>query len=451
MKGILGYYSFDEKWSASRFLFFGLRGLEHRGQKGSGIITYDGHEFFSSHTEEIVELAYKNKDLESLAGHIGIGAVSSDLKDHSIQPISNDKLALCYDGEIYLDKQTMNDYSNNKDIAILEMLSKELERSDPEQAMSSLMEKIDGAYSLLALTKKGEMIAARDPRGITPLVLGGGGFEYAVIASESCACDVIGAEYARSIKPGEVVYIGPNSMRTCTVKPRKTAHCAYEYMYLSRPDSIINELPVLQVRRNIGIELAKEHPVTADVVIGVPDTGIPVAMSYSNVTGIDIDLGFFRTGRSIRTAIEPNYLERAAGVSLKLNPITAAIENKRVVLIDDSVARGATLRNIVLFMRRKGAKEIHVRIGAPRIIAQCPYGYMIPPEDELIGRHMSEEEIAKAIKSDSFAYLSLEGFKKALGIREDQLCLGCLTASYPDNFQEIRYKESDLDRLKEIP
>ncbi|MBS7288638.1 MAG: amidophosphoribosyltransferase, partial [Candidatus Freyarchaeota archaeon] len=279
------------------------------------------------------------------------------------------------------------------------------------------MEKMRGAYSLVAFTDKGEMIVARDPKGVKPLVIGSFGFDYGAVASESAAIDVIGADLKADIKPGEIYVINPYTIERKTSFRDKERYCAFEYVYFCRPDSIINGKSIYEVRMKIGEYLAEEFPVDADVVIGVPETAIPFAMAYSNVTGIPIHMGFVRSGRSVRTAIKPTQFERLVGVQLKLNPIRQAIRGKRVVLIDDSVVRGTTTRNIVNIMRNRiGAKEVHVRIGSSRLISPCPFGIEVPEKDELIAAHLTEEEVSKVVGADTFAWLSLEGMVKAIGI-----------------------------------
>jgi amidophosphoribosyltransferase len=249
--------------------------------------------------------------------------------------------------------------------------------------------------------------------------------------------DIIGERVpispAENIEPGEVRIFTPLSahaerLRNCS----RRAYCSFEYVYLARPDSYINEIPVYRVRRKIGEVLAEEGRVEADVVIGVPETAVPFAMAYSNSTGIPVEKGFELTGRRVRSAMKPNQIERLKGVQLKLNVISEAVRGKRVVLIDDSVVRGNTLANIVYLMKEKGAKEIHVRIGSPHIVSHCPFGVEVPPEDELIGRHLPEEKIAEVVGADSFRYLSIDGLVEATGLKFDDLCLGCFNGNYPE-------------------
>lgn len=423
MAGVLGFYAFDEVWPAARFVSFGLRGLQHRGQESAGIVTLEKR-FYSANHYGFVEDRFTEEVLKELKGCIGTGHVSPARTE--IQPVIGKKIGFCHDGKFILSREILKKHGNDEARAMMEMLSRELERSDPEEAAATIIEKVDGGYTFLALTKDRRMIVGRDARGIKPLAIGGLGFDWGIVASESCACDVTGADYSRNISPGEALVFNPLSIKSQKSRARgKTAYCCYEYVYLSRPDSIINDIPIIRIRNSIGRILAKENPVDGDIVIGVPDTAIPFAMSYSNELGIPVEMGFMRTGRAVRTAIRPTQFERTVGVQLKLNPIREVIQGRRIVLIDDSVVRGTTLRNTVSLMRRRGAKEVHVRIGSPHIVRHCPYGVEVPPEDELIGRQLSEEEIARAVKADSFAYLSMKGMQKAIGLPPSKVCVKC--------------------------
>jgi amidophosphoribosyltransferase len=294
-----------------------------------------------------------------------------------------------------------------------------------------------GGFSYIAVDEAGEMIAGRGSLGVKPLVLGKMGFDGGIVASESCVMDIIGERVpispAENIEPGEIRIFTPMSAHSETlVKPRRRAYCSFEYVYLARPDSYINDVPVYRVRRSIGKKLVEEGGVDADVIIGVPETAMPFAMAYSNETGIPVEKGFELTGRRIRSAMKPNQMERLKGVQLKLNVISEAVKGRRVILIDDSVVRGNTLANIVYLMKEKGAKEIHVRIGSPHIISHCPFGVEVPPEDELIGKHLPERKIAEVVGADSFRYLSLDGFSEAVGINRKDLCMGCFNCKYPE-------------------
>ena len=274
--------------------------------------------------------------------------------------------------------------------------------------------------------------------GVKPLEVGSIGFDMGILASETGALDVVGANHTGSVRPGEVVYLDPLSISRKMLETSRIAHCAFEYVYLARLDSFMEDRSINDVRERIGEVIADESPAInakEAVVIGVPETAIPFAMSYSRRRNIPMRMGFVRTGRHTRTALKTNQFERVAGVQLKLNPIKSSIRGKETILIDDSVVRGNTLKNTVLNLKRKGATKVHVRVGSPALIAGCPYGVEVPPRDELIGRNISEEEIADIIGADSFAYISTEGLAKAIGIPREKLCMGCFTGNYPEKIE----------------
>lgn len=424
MSGILGLYAFDELWSVSRFVYYGLMGLQHRGQEYSSITTWMDGNLYTKTSKGLVEDGFRESSISKLKGYVGCGCVSTGKELE--QPITASKNGLTL--ILYVSGGLIDaDFHG-----LARLLLDEIGKSDIEQAGLSILERFKGGYSFVCITSDGRMLAARDSLGIKPLCVGGLGFDLAVLASESSALDVIGADLSRDIEPGEVFVIEKFDVRRGITNSGRRAYCSFEYVYYARPDSIINCIHVYDVRRRIGHILSEMDPVEADVVIGVPETAIPFAMAYSQTAGIPVEMGFYRTGRSMRTAIRPTELERLMGVQLKLNPIKAAIRGRKVVLIDDSVVRGTTLRNTVYLLRRKGAKEVHVRIGSPAIKARCPYGTAVPPEDELIGRALTSEEIAEVIGADSFSYLPVDRLVEAIGLRKDSLCLGCFTGVYPD-------------------
>ena len=397
MAGVLGIYAFEEIWNVSRFLYYGLVAIQTRGEEVSSMSV--GGQYVS------VKGLPDNLNISGLKGHCGVAGVFTKEEGY----YHDDGLTILYDGSI--DVETLADQiKNGRDI---------------EECLSDL----EGAYALLVL-KDNVMYATRDPHGIRPLCIGGIGFDMAVISSESSTLDVIGAEYSRDIKPGEVVVVDQFYIESLenTVKPK--AHCAFEFVYFSRPDSHVFGRSVHTIRKLIGETL---EPHEADVVIGVPETAIPFAMAYANKNGIPVDLGFVRTGRPTRTAIKPTQLERMIGVQLKLNPVRTAVAGKRVVLIDDSVVRGTTMRNTVSLLRKRGAKEVHVRIASPKLIAPCPYGVEVPTRDELIAADNTEEEIARIIGADSFSYLKVDQLKELIGL---PVCTGCMTGEYPIDVKE---------------
>lgn len=433
MAGIFGFYTFGEgreNWDSKKFIYYGLSSLQGRGQEATSFAVYD-HEANSLRWvsgDGLVEDLFERIKQDNVKGFLGIGQVSIDKGDYVIKVEEPIQLALAGDGKPVLHEDRQVSFQ-----IFAEMLSKRMEeQKDPIVATKSLIGEVKGGYSFIALTKDQKMICGRDVHGIKPLEVGAIGFDIGAIASESSALDVIGAEHSGYIRPGEVVVLDPLSIERRCPFSNENAYCSFEYVYLARPDSHINSIPVSKVREMIGKRLAEENPVKADVVIGVPDTAIPFAMAYSEHSQIPVRLGFTRTGRHVRSAIKPSQFERIVGVQLKLNPIKASVDGKEIILIDDSVVRGNTLRNTVYNIKRKGAKKVHVRVGSPPLIARCPFGTEVPQEDELIGRALSNDEIAEIIGADTFAYLSIEGLTKSIGLPKSSLCLGCFTGKYPE-------------------
>ncbi|MGQ9479596.1 MAG: amidophosphoribosyltransferase [Thermoproteota archaeon] len=436
MTGILGIYLFDERWNVGNFGVYGLMALQHRGQETAGLELIGRFRRRIS-GRGLVEDVLSRVDAE---GHICVGAVSPYPveADEDVQPLPlSEKVSVALDGRI----TRVEGYSWDSSISYESNLRRAFARlacgRGEIEAVKEFFDNCKGGFAYVAVNDRMEIAAGRCSLGVKPLVLGKFGFEGGIIASESCVMDVIGERVpispAENIDAGDAMVFTPFSARLVKgCSPRDKAYCSFEYVYLARPDSYVNDIPIYRVRRNIGRRLSEEDRVDADVVIGVPETAIPFAMAYSNETGIPIEKGFELTGRRVRSALRPDQFERLKGVQLKLNVISESVRGKRVVLIDDSVVRGNTLANIVYLMKEKGAKEIHVRIGSPHIVSHCPFGVEVPPEDELIGRHLSEEKIAEVVGADSFKYLSIEGLVDAIGLRRDELCLGCFNCVYPE-------------------
>jgi len=435
LAGILGIYLFDNRWNAYNFGVFGLMALQHRGQETAGL------ELLGDQRQKVEGKGLVEQVLTSTntKGHVCVGAVSPyPAEDAEIQPISLDgKVSAAIDGKIL----KVDGYRWNGAVAYEENLrrafAEQVKDGGDLDGLKGFFSRCRGGFSYVAVNEKREMIAGRGSLGVKPLVLGKMGFDGGIVASESCVMDIIGERVpispAENIEPGEVRVFTPLSAHSEQVATSKRrAFCSFEYVYLARPDSYINDVPVYRVRRSIGKKLVEEGAVDADVVIGVPETAMPFAMAFSNETGIPVEKGFELTGRRVRSAMKPNQLERLKGVQLKLNVISEAVKGKRVILIDDSVVRGNTLANIVYLMKEKGAKEIHVRIGSPHIVSHCPFGVEVPPEDELIGKHLLEKKIAEVVGADSFKYLSIDGFIDAVGMSRKDLCLGCFTGKYPE-------------------
>lgn len=436
MTGILGIYLFDERWNVGNFGVYGLMALQHRGQETAGL------ELIGRSRQRIsggglVEDALSRVRAE---GHICIGAVSPypAEAEEDVQPLRlSEKVSVALDGRVTGVKGYSWDGSLSHEGNLRRAFVRFAGDRREIEVVKEFFENCKGGFAYIAVNDRKEMVAGRCSLGVKPLVLGKFGFEGGIVASESCVMDVIGERVpispAENIDAGSAMVFTPFSAHlemgdgSCG-----RAYCSFEYVYLARPDSYVNDVPIYRVRRNIGRGLSEEGRVDADVVIGVPETAVPFAMAYSNETGIPIEKGFELTGRRVRSALRPDQFERLKGVQLKLNVISEAVRGKRIVLIDDSVVRGNTLANIVYLMKEKGAKEIHVRIGSPHIISHCPFGVEVPSEDELIGRHLSEEKIAEVVGADSFKYLSVEGLVEAIGLNKDELCLGCFNCVYPE-------------------
>ncbi|QIW24376.1 amidophosphoribosyltransferase [Sulfolobus sp. S-194] len=400
MAGIIGVYAFDKIWNISKFLYYGLIGLQNRGYSHSGItILKENFQLITNEgAPEDIELP------SNIEGWAGIGYTGTKIG----YPIITDFGTLVVDGII---KGDLNE------------IAKGLYK-DPENTLKE----INGVFSLIFLTKDGKMMGYRDPYGIKPLEIGGFGFDLAILSSETSGITVIGGEFRREIKPGEAVFIDAYEISYSQINESKHNYCAIDLVYQSRIDSFVFNKNIYEVRVKIGEQLAEEKKIDADVVIGVPDTAIPFAIGYSKKSGIPYDLGFTRTGSPIRTMLASDDFLKIIGVQLKLNPIKYVVKGKRVILIDDSMVTGRTLKNTVFALRSLGAKEVHVLIGSPKLISKCPYGMEVPEEKDLIAANLSDEEIAKVIGSDSIYWLSLEGLYKVLG---KNICVGCMTRNYP--------------------
>ncbi|MGC9069019.1 MAG: amidophosphoribosyltransferase [Thermoprotei archaeon] len=426
MAGLIGIYTFGlgrDRWKIARFIYYGLLALQHRGQEIASIITFD-NDFHVITRKGLIENAFDEDTINSLSGFLGLGYLSSN-ENVNIVSSASSSLIIIGDGKPLLD-------DDNPWKAFGELLVEEISRTkDYLESGLKLINEVNGGYSFIALTEDQVMLAGKDSHGIKPLEIGSLGFDLGTIASESAALDVLGMEHAYSVKPGEVIKFDPYSIERKQSKINRPTYCSFEYVYLARHDSIINNIPVYIVRKQIGKVLADELLTKADVVIGIPETAIPFALGYSKASGIPVDLGFIMTGRHIRTAIKPSMLERMIGIQLKLNPIKSVINGKDIVLIDDSIVRGLTLRNTVWNLKRNGAKKIHIRVGSPPLKFSCPFGVEIPPSDELISCSLAENEIAEIIGADTFHFISVRGLIHAIGLLYNSLCLRCFKGEHP--------------------
>lgn len=446
MCGIFGIYSY-EKNNVSKKIYYGLYALQHRGQEGAGIATSDGRGICYHKGIGLVPDVFTNKELQNLYGHVGIGHVRYSTTGDSIiencQPFvvnsSLGRIAIAHNGDIVNSSILKRELENKGHIfvsstdseVIAQLLVRELLKTeDIVEAIANISKELIGAYSLLIIYNK-TLIAVRDPHGFKPLCMGEDE-EKIYFSSESCALDVVDAKFIRDIKPGEIVVVDKNGTNSYQLpnSSSKVSTCMFEYVYFARPDSVIDGINVYKVRRNIGKILAKEHPCDADIISPVPDSGITFALGYSEELDIPYYEGLIKNRYVGRTFILPTQEERNLAVRLKMNPVRSVLEDKKVVLIDDSIVRGTTSRRIVNMVRKAGAKEVHLRIGSPKIISPCFYGIDMPTKEELIANSKrTEEEIANHINADSVGYLSIEGLVKAIG-RKD-LCLACLSGKYP--------------------
>lgn len=439
--GIFGIVSHPE---AARMTYLGLYALQHRGQESAGIVSTDRKKLFLEKGMGYVADVFSETRLERLYGDSCLGHVRYSTAGESAawnaQPILVDcwrgPIALAHNGNLtnagYLRHELERDgaifHSTSDSEVVLHLISRSRRRT-LQEAFVEALRTIQGAFSLVLLTPE-YLLAARDPHGFRPLCLGRVDGSY-VVASETCALDLINAEYVRDIEPGEVICIEENSLESQLPLAReKTAHCVFEHIYFSRPDSLVFGRTVNTSRREMGKYLAREHAVEADVVVPVPDSGVSAAIGYSQESGLPLEFGLIRNHYVGRTFIEPKQSIRNFGVKIKLNPVKEILRGKRIILLDDSIVRGTTSKKIVNIVRAAGAKEIHMRITSPPIIAPCYYGIDIPTRHELIASSKSVEEIRKFIGADSLGYLSLEAVMRAVEDNRDY-CAACFTNKYP--------------------
>jgi len=439
-----GVFGIANHSDASRHTYLGLYALQHRGQESAGIVSSDGTTLHQERGMGYVADIFKSDTLEKLRGDSAIGHVrystSGDSDLANAQPILTDswrgQIALAHNGNLvnaetirhWLEAEGAIFQSTSDTEVILHLLARS-PREDLDEAILDVFRVIRGAYSLLMLTSR-ELYAIRDAYGVRPLCLGRLNGSY-VVASETCAFDLIGAEYVRDIRPGEVLRINGHNLTSYSMTPvPRKAHCIFEHVYFSRPDSQVFERSVHQSRFEMGRQLARESFVEADVVVPVPDSGVTAALGYSEESGIPFNFGLIRNHYVGRTFIEPRQSIRHFGVKVKLNPVKEILNGKRVILIDDSIVRGTTSRKIVEMVRLAGAHEVHMRISSPPTVAPCHYGIDTPTYSELIANNKTVKQIEEFTGADSLAYLSLEGLKRSVG-DHDNFCTACFSREYP--------------------
>ena len=439
---IFGVYGMED---AAEIAYLGLYSLQHRGQESSGIITSDGGRVYEHRALGLVAKVYDKDVLLGLKGNMAIGHNRYSTMGLSsvanIQPLLVDckvgKIAVAHNGNLVnaveLRRQMETDGSIFRSTTDSEVILHLIARSRAatlEEMIMEALRKVQGAFSLVFLTKD-KVIAARDTRGFRPLCLGRLDNAY-VIASESCAFDIIGAMYMREIAPGELCVLGPGGPQFLRfAEPeRPLMRCIFEFIYFSRPDSWIFGEKVDKIRRRLGKQLANEAPAEADIVIAIPDSANTAALGYAQASGKRFEIGLIRNHYVGRTFIAPHQKTRKLDVKVKFNPVGGVLEDRRVIVVDDSIVRGTTMQQLVRLIRSGGAKEVHVRISSPPVKSPCFYGIDISSRGELIGASQGVDEIRQYIKADSLAYLSVDGMLSTL--KEGTLyCTACFTGKYP--------------------
>jgi len=439
--GLFGIWNHPE---AANVAYLGLYALQHRGQESAGIAATDGINFHTEKAMGWVADVFSPERLRRLPGHRAIGHVrystagSSNLRN--AQPITANTargpVAIAHNGNLTNAETLRRDmerdgaiFQSNSDTEVILHLLARAPVGPFEDQITHALGQVKGAYSLLILTPD-TMYAVRDPYGFRPLTIGRLG-EGWVVASETCALDLMEARWERDVEPGEIVIVsdaGLSSIRP--FPPAERLQCVFEYVYFARPDSILWGRNVHTVRKALGRQLAREHPVPADIVIPVPDSGTSAALGYSEESGTPYELGLIRNHYVGRTFIEPKAGIRHFGVKVKLNPMREMLEGKRIVVVDDSIVRGTTSRKIVKMIRSSGAREVHVRISSPPIQWPCYYGIDTPTRKELIASSHVPEEIRRYLAADSLGYLSLDGMLKATGADPGHFCHACFTGNY---------------------
>jgi amidophosphoribosyltransferase len=464
LKEECGVFGIIGSESAAAMTTLGLHALQHRGQEAAGIVCFDGEQFNSHHALGHVGENFNSEAvIKRLLGSAAVGhtrySTSGETALRNVQPLFADfdfgGFAIAHNGNLTnactLRKQLVKRgclfRSTTDTEAIIHLMAMARGGSVIDRLIEALRQ-IEGAYSIVALAKD-LIIGVRDPNGVRPLVLGK--FENAhVLASETCALDIIGAEFVRDIEPGEMVVIDAKSVQS--LRPflkTESKFCVFEYIYFARPDSSVEGRSVYEMRKNIGMELARESGIDADIVVPVPDSGVPAAIGYAQESGIPFDLGIIRNHYVGRTFIQPTDRIRHFGVKLKHNANRRFIEGKRVILVDDSIVRGTTSTKIVEMVRAAGAKEVHMRISSPPTRHSCFYGIDTPQPDKLLAHNYTVEQMCRFIGVDSLAFISLDGLYRAMGeakrnAEQPQFCDACFSGDYPIALTDLNSSDSQM-------
>jgi len=453
--GVFGIYGPGK--DVSRLTYFGLHALQHRGQESAGIAVADGESTVVFKDMGLVPQVFDERKLASLQGHIAVGHVrystTGSTRWENSQPIhkvyGSGTLALVHNGNLLNSRELRQELLDNgrrfrstSDTEVIAGMVAKAAGDDIAGAVASTMGRLRGAYSILIMTES-ELIAIRDPYGVRPLALGRLEDSW-VVASETCALDIVGAVYERDVNPGEMIVIDADGLHARqVVQPEKPSLCIFEFIYFARPDSRIYGQSLYVARRRMGMELAKEAPIEADLVIGLPDSGTPAAIGYAQEAGIPFGEGLIKNRYVGRTFIQPDQTLRQLGVKLKLNPLAEVVRGKRLIIVDDSIVRGNTSRQIVGILKEAGAAEVHVRISSPPVIHPCFYGIDTDSPAQLLAATKTIAQIGEFIGADSMAYLSFEGLVRATGCGHEDFCLACFDGVYPIPLSE----EQELGKL----
>jgi amidophosphoribosyltransferase len=466
--GVFGIYDHADAGALS---VLGLHALQHRGQEAAGIVTFDNGHFIAERHKGLVGDAFGRKSdaAKNLKGRFAVGHVrystAGGSNARNIQPIFADLagggIAIAHNGNLTnahilrseLVAQGAIFQSTSDTETIVHLTARSTKKRIVDRLIDALCQ-VEGAYSLVALTSK-KLVGIRDPHGVRPLVLGD--LDGApIFASESCALDIIGAHYVRDVKPGEVVVVDQDGITShFPFKAQPHRFCVFEYIYFARPDSVMEGHSVYEARKNIGQVLAAEAPVSADMVIPVPDSGVPAALGYANAAGIPFELGIIRNHYVGRTFIEPSESIRHLGVRLKHSPNRAKLKGRRVVLVDDSIVRGTTSKKIVEMVREAGATEVHFRVSSPPTTHSCFYGVDTPNTGELLAHRMDVEQMRRFIGADSLAFISMDGLYRAMGSAErvaqaPRFCDACFSGDYPIALNDISGGTKQLSLLADV-
>jgi len=460
--GVFGVYAPGR--DVARLAYFGLYALQHRGQESAGIATCEGGHITTLREAGLVSQVFDEGKLRALEGDMAIGHVRYSTTGggswENSQPVWRDdgrEVALAHNGNLTNAVELYNElrerglsFRGTSDSEIMAALLSVEEARPIENAVQAVMPRLEGAYSTVVMTKRA-VVAFRDPHGVRPLALGKLADRY-VIASESCAFDIIGAELLREVNPGELISLTEDGLESRQVIPvTRRAHCVFEHIYFSRPDTRLEGRVVQRARGRMGEILWREAPVEADLVISVPDSGNPAASGFARASGIPQDDGLIKNRYVARTFIQPGQELRKRGLRMKFNPLPEIVSGKRVVVVDDSIVRGNTTRQIVAMLRDAGAKEIHLRISAPPIRHPCHYGIDMSTREEMIAHERSVDEVAAELGADSLAYLSLEAVYDAIGVPASAHCDACFTGNYPLGDDGAGNGKFALEELDVVP